>query len=139
MNHNTLVSKVLIVEDDEFSSIYVAELLKNYGFTLLYAKNGFDAIKQCNENPDISLIMMDIKMIGLDGYSAAIQIRSFMPKTIIIAQSAYALAMEKERYKDAFDDYITKPIDVDLFHLKIEKYVNAKILTPIEKFKNGNI
>ena len=59
----------------------------------------------------------------LTGYEAARIIKEIKPDLLIIAQSAYALEHELAKYGDAFDDYLTKPIDGNDLMQKIKKYM----------------
>ena len=90
----------------------------------LYAQNGQQAIDMCKNNPEIGLILMDIKMPVMDGHLASKLIRKFRPDVPIIAQTAYALESEREDFIHDFDDYITKPIDQHEFELKLQKYIH---------------
>jgi len=79
----------------------------------LYASNGEQALELCRSNPNIELILMDMKMSKMDGYSATREIRKFNKDVIIIAQTAYALEGDrKESIAAGCDDYITKPINI---------------------------
>ena len=70
---------------------------------------------------------MDIKMPVMDGHAAAMKIREFKPEIPIIAQSAYALEHEIVKYSgEAFNDYITKPIEENEFMSMVMKYLNKK-------------
>ena len=62
---------------------------------------------------------MDIKMPVKDGYTAAIEIKSFRPNLPVIAQTAYALDIEVEKFSGVFDAYITKPFAADKLREKI--------------------
>jgi hypothetical protein len=64
----------------------------------------------CRENPDISIVLMDIKMPVMSGLTAAKYIKKLNPKLPIIAQTAFALESDKNKYASLFDDYLTKPI-----------------------------
>jgi CheY-like chemotaxis protein len=66
---------------------------------------------------------MDIKMPVMDGHKAAKIIKVFRPELPIIAQSAYALEHEIEKYSGIFDEYITKPIVEEILMNKINKYI----------------
>ena len=104
------MKKVLIVEDDETSEMLLTVLLENYFNERLYARTGIEAIEVSRNNPDIELILMDIKMPGMDGYETTRQIRKFNPGVIIIAQTAHALAGDRERAIAAgCNEYIPKP------------------------------
>ncbi|MEE4662262.1 MAG: ATP-binding protein, partial [Halieaceae bacterium] len=111
--------KILAVEDDETADIFLTEILEGKCRELLHVKNGEEAIKTCKANPDIDLVLMDIKMPVMDGYTATREIRKFNTKVIIIAQTAYALAGDKEKAIAAgCNDYIAKPIKkLELYNL----------------------
>jgi CheY-like chemotaxis protein len=81
------------------------------------------AIDICRKNPDIKLVLMDIKMPIMDGHEAAKEIRSFNPDVPIIAQTAYALDCEIKKYGSVFNDYLTKPIDEELLITKFSGYI----------------
>lgn len=102
------MSKLLVV-DDEFR---IRELIKKYaiyeGHEVVEAENGLEALNMCkNENYD--LIIMDIMMPELDGFSAAEQIRTFSTTPIIMLS---ALGEEYDRihgFELGVDDYVVKP------------------------------
>ena len=58
----------------------------------------------------------------MDGHTAAKIIKGFRPELPIIAQTAFALETEKEKYSQTFDDYITKPIKASILKEKMSKY-----------------
>jgi hypothetical protein len=104
--------KILIAEDDEISKALISHYVNEFGKKIIGAKSGTETIEICRNNPDIDLILMDIQMPDLNGYEATRQIRQFNPNVIIIAQTALALAGEKERAIEAgCNDYIAKPIN----------------------------
>ena len=92
----------------------IAIAVKTFGKDLLYAKTGVEAIEACRNNPDIDLVLMDIKMPVMDGYEATREIRKFNTDMVIIAQTAYALIGDKEKTIEAgCNNYISKPIIKD--------------------------
>ncbi len=104
--------KILIVEDDEMSTLLISKYVQPLSREILYAGSGSEAIETCKQHPDIDLILMDIKMPGMDGYDATKEIRRFNKDAVIIAQTAHALAGDREKALGAgCDDYITKPIN----------------------------
>jgi PAS domain S-box-containing protein len=115
--------KILIAEDDETSETLLSILLITYSKDILKVKNGIDAVEICRQNPDIDLIMMDIRMPVFGGYEATRQIRQFNKDVIIIAQTAFGLTGDREKALEAgCNDYISKPIKKnDLLDL-IQKY-----------------
>ncbi|MCD4698301.1 MAG: response regulator [Bacteroidales bacterium] len=116
--------KILIADDEEAVRNYLAIILKITGKEILYAATGIEAVELCQKNPDIELALMDIRMPEMDGIEATRQIRKFNKNVIIIAQTAYTLAYDREKALDAgCDDYITKPIRQDELVKMIEKHL----------------
>jgi CheY-like chemotaxis protein/nitrogen-specific signal transduction histidine kinase len=115
--------KILITDDDEISGKFLGILVKVFAKEILYAQNGFEAVVACQDNPDIDLILMDIKMPEMDGFEATRQIRQFNKEIIIIVQSAYTNSGEKEKAKEAgCNDFISKPIKETLLKELIKKH-----------------
>jgi signal transduction histidine kinase/ActR/RegA family two-component response regulator len=103
---------VLVVEDDPMSYIYLKEVLKTTGAKLLHASDGKQAVEMAYHNPDIDLILMDIKLPELDGYEATRQIKQFRKEVPVIAQTAYAMMDDRKKGMEVgCADYITKPIN----------------------------
>jgi len=103
--------KLLIVEDDFSSKLYLNKLLEKTGAQLLNAGDGRQAIDLVMTHPDIDVILMDIQLPVLDGYKATKKIREIRSNIIIIAQTAYGLHGDKEKFiQSGFNDYIIKPI-----------------------------
>ncbi len=103
--------KVLIVEDDEASDMLLSMSLEKLSREIIHVKSGRDAVEKCLENKDIDIIFMDIKMPGISGYEATREIRKFNQDVIIIAQTAFAMAGDREKALAAgCTDYLSKPI-----------------------------
>jgi PAS domain S-box-containing protein len=115
--------KILIAEDDEASVEFLEWVVNKFSRGILNTATGVETIEACRNNPDIDLVMMDIRMPDLNGYEATHQIRMFNKDVIIIAQTAYAMAGDRERALNAgCNDYISKPIDQDKLLVLINKY-----------------
>ena len=118
--HNLTGKTVLIVEDVESSFEVLNLVLERSGIKTVWAKDGKEAIKLCKENSSIELVLMDINMPVMNGYEATKEIKKIRPKLPIIAQTAYALAGDREKFLAAgCDDYISKPIEKELFMEKL--------------------
>jgi len=103
--------KILIVEDDLSSRLYLNKILEKAGAILLNAGDGQEAISVTISNPDIDIILMDIQLPVMDGYTSLNKIRELRGDIIIIAQTAYGLLGDKEKILNSgFTDYIIKPI-----------------------------
>jgi two-component system, cell cycle response regulator DivK len=103
--------KILIVEDDLSSRLYLNKILEKTGAVIVNAGDGQEAVNVTISNPDIDIILMDIQLPVLDGYSALIKIREARPDVPVVAQTAYGLLGDKEKILNSgFNDYIIKPI-----------------------------
>ena len=115
--------KILIVEDDETSEMLIAIDVKKFSKEIIKVKNGFEAVEACRNNPDTDLILMDIQLPEMNGYEASRQIRQFNQDVVIIAQTAFGLAGDREKAIEAgCNDYIAKPINKRELMALILKY-----------------
>ncbi len=104
-------TSILVAEDEESSVLLVKEILKGECEKIVHATNGRDAIDKLKNNPEIAIILMDIKMPEMNGYEASRQIRTFNNDVVIIAQTAYAMTGDREKALQAgCNEYITKPL-----------------------------
>jgi CheY-like chemotaxis protein len=103
--------KILIVEDDFSSKLYLNKILEKSGAILFNAGDGKEALDLIMQNSDIDLILMDIQLPVLDGYTCTKIIRESGKNMVIIAQTAYGLSGDKDRMISlGFNDYLIKPI-----------------------------
>ena len=120
--------KILIVEDDLSSRLYLNKILEKTGVILYNAGDGQEAIDIVMKNPDIDVILMDIQLPVMDGYKSAERIREFRKDIIIIAQTAYGLMGDKEKILDSgFNDYVIKPIFAQVLIEKLVANIARKI------------
>ena len=119
--------KILITEDDEVADKHLTILMRAISNEVIHAKNGNDAIEACRNNPDIDLVLMDIQMPKIDGYTATRKIRELNKHVVIIAQTACALSGDRKKAIEAgCNDYIMKPINKDELMKMINKWINDK-------------
>ena len=108
--------KVLLVDDDMRNSLSRTGVLAEKNMVVIEAENGKEAIARLEEHHDIGIILMDIMMPEMDGYTAMREIRK-NPRLVnipIIAMTAKALRGDQEKCIAAgASDYISKPIEVD--------------------------
>jgi PAS domain S-box-containing protein len=114
---------ILLAEDDKASELLISKLASPVCQRLIVVSTGPDSVEACRNNPDIDLVLMDIKLPGIDGYEATRIIRSFNNSVVIIAQTAFGLVGEKEKAIDAgCNDYISKPIRRSVFYGLLSKH-----------------
>ncbi len=115
--------KILVVDDVEVNYQVISGMLINLQAPILYAKNGYEAISLVKEDEAISLVIMDIKMPGLDGWETTQEIKKIRPNLPVIVHTAYALSDEKGKMKElGCEDYLLKPINRTALELLIKKY-----------------
>ena len=115
--------KILIADDDETSLIYLSTIIKDITNNVLVASSGIETVKICQSNSDINLVLMDIQMPEMNGYEATQQIRKFNKEVIIVAQTAFAMAGDRQKsIAVGCNDYISKPIKKGELVALIQKY-----------------
>ena len=115
--------KIMIVEDDDSSELFLSTALEMYCKEMLTARTGIEAVEICRNNPDLDLILMDIRMPDMDGYEATKKIRQFNKEVIIIAQTAFGLSGDSKKAIDAgCNAHISKPVDIALLKAVIRKH-----------------
>ena len=103
--------KILIVEDDMSSRLYLNKILEKTGAVIFNAGDGEMALDIVKQQSDIDVVLMDIQLPVMDGYLSAEKIWELKEDMIIIAQTAYGLIGDTEKIINAgFNDYIIKPI-----------------------------
>ncbi len=120
-NINWADKTILIAEDEQINFFILSEILRRTGSTIIHAPDGQVAVDYCRSNPEINIILMDIKMPIMNGFTATNIIKSFRPDIPIIAQTAYT--NEKSNIlANGFDDFLSKPIKRELLLCVIEKF-----------------
>ncbi|HCK65055.1 MAG TPA: hypothetical protein DHW49_02215 [Anaerolineae bacterium] len=117
--------KILLVEDNQANILTIGEYLENYGYEIVVANDGLQAIEKANEiNPDV--ILMDIQMPVMDGLEATHRLRSDVrfASTPIIALTALAMHGDRERCLEAgATEYMSKPVSLKELRKVIEEFL----------------
>ncbi|MDX3847717.1 HAMP domain-containing protein, partial [Streptomyces europaeiscabiei] len=119
---------VLVVDDDARNLFALSGMLELHGFHVLHAENGRKGIEMLLAHPDISLVLMDVMMPEMDGYSATTEIRS-MPQYAdlpIIAVTAKAMPGDQEKsLASGANDYVTKPVDTNDLIGRVRRWLSV--------------
>src|SRR5436190_22279792 len=119
---------ILYVEDNIDNRTLVRRILLSEDYSLIEAINAADALKVL-ENTKPDLILMDINMPDMDGYTLTARIKS-MPgfaSVPILALTANVMRGDKEKTLEAgCDGYIQKPLDIDQLTREIEKFLSRR-------------
>jgi CheY-like chemotaxis protein len=111
--------KILIVDDDMRNVFALISILQDKGINTVAAENGKEALSRLGENPDTDLVLMDIMMPEMDGYTAMREIRNPQSKIQnhdlpVIALTAKAMKGDRAKCIEAgASDYLSKPVDAD--------------------------
>jgi PAS domain S-box-containing protein len=115
---------ILIAEDESNNFILIEEFLADYGFEIVRAENGLQAVNLCSSRSEINLVLMDIKMPVMDGIEATRQIKKIRPDLTVIAITAYAYEIDRKRLLECgCNDYIAKPLNKSELTLMLKRYL----------------
>jgi signal transduction histidine kinase len=113
---------ILIVEDDPLSRSLLRSYLNKASAITLEADEGSEAIRKLHDHNGVDLILMDLKMPGMDGFVATHLIKSEKPEMPVIALTAYSLAEDRLKAMEAgCNSLITKPVDRSVLYREIIK------------------
>jgi signal transduction histidine kinase/CheY-like chemotaxis protein len=129
---------ILIVDDNKMNQNLLKHLLKKWHFSLDIVNNGIESL-ECLQKKRYNLVLMDIQMPGMDGYTATQEIRLKLKLDIpIIAMTANAFASEREKCLSyGMNEYIAKPIDERELYRLIAQFTRVHGTHP-EYEKNAN-
>ncbi len=123
MKENWAGKTVLIAEDEEVNYFLLEETFFGTGVNILWAKTGAEAIDLALNN-EVHLVLMDIKMPDINGKEAIITIKKRKKDLPIIAQTAFVMKNETMAIMESgCDDYISKPINLNLLKQKVDLYL----------------
>jgi signal transduction histidine kinase/HAMP domain-containing protein/CheY-like chemotaxis protein len=108
--------RILIVDDDARNVFALASALEGHGIDVVYADNAEDGLQTLERDPAIDLVLMDVMMPGMDGYTAMREIRKVpaFRDLPVVALTAKAMPTDRDNSLAAgASDYVTKPVDVD--------------------------
>mgnify|MGYP001028433339 CR=1 FL=1 len=116
---------VLIAEDDELNYYYLSAVLDAENVSSLHAKNGAEAVDLCKRYPEITMVLMDIKMPVMNGLEATKEIKKLSPDLPVIAITAHAQTGDEQRILDAgCNAYAPKPVSKDTLLKLIHDFHN---------------
>lgn len=120
--------KVLLVEDNNHNKRLMEQLIADIDDTihLIHASSGKLAIELGKEH-QFDLVLMDISLPDMDGIDVTKELKTIpsMKDVPFIVATAHAMHNDEELFLKIFDDYISKPIDDDIFEQKIQKWLGA--------------
>lgn len=104
-------SRVLVAEDDQINAQYMETLLSHNGYQSVFAANGLEAVNIIRKDPDVGLVLMDIRMPVMDGLEATREILKLRPELPVIALTAYVVQDDIRQINAAgCRQYLPKPV-----------------------------
>ncbi|MCA1899935.1 MAG: response regulator [Chloroflexi bacterium] len=125
MAHETQKSTILYVEDNPDNRSLIRRVLEAEGYAVVEAVNASQALEAL-ERSEINLVLMDINMPDMDGYTLTAKIKSIKKFSHIPIVAVTANVMRGDREKSlgaGCDGYIQKPIDIDTLSQQIERFI----------------
>ncbi|MGQ3685451.1 MAG: sigma-54-dependent transcriptional regulator [Candidatus Loosdrechtia sp.] len=129
------VEKILVVDDDDLSRGYLAEVLRRNGYTVESVSDGREAVTITDKN-DYDVVFLDIRMPGgIDGLKVLEKVKKTAKETTVVIMTAYGSiesaveAMQKGAY-----DYVTKPFLPDTIELLLKRVRERQQLIDENKY-----
>jgi signal transduction histidine kinase/CheY-like chemotaxis protein/HAMP domain-containing protein len=119
---------VLIVDDDLRNAFAITSILELYGLTVIHAPSGSQGIEMLRSGRPIDLVLMDVMMPEMDGYTITAAIREIPQFADLPVIAVTARAMQEDRDKSlaaGASDYVTKPVDTDELLACIKRWLRA--------------
>jgi len=117
--------KVLMVDDEKRFRETTKKILTKKGFQTILAESGEDALEKLDQNPNI--VILDIKMPGMDGHEALKAIKKIRPNLPVIMLTGHGdMPSAREALVEGAFDYLGKPCDIDLLADKIKQACQLK-------------
>jgi signal transduction histidine kinase len=124
LEHDFRQARILLVEDTPFNVLFATQLLEGWNATVDVAENGLVAVEKMRFHA-FDIVLMDLQMPEMDGYTATRKIREFNAHTPIMALTASASNDVREKITACgMQDYVTKPFNPDDLFLRIRKSIS---------------
>ena len=120
--------KILIVDDEEMICLLLAQRLFKEGYICATANNGKEALNHFYKD-DLSLMITDIRMPGMDGMELLKNVKTMNSKMMVIIMTAYGeVDLVVEAMRLGANDFLIKPVDLDLLVLSVKNVLEKKRL-----------
>ena len=130
---------ILVVEDDTNARKLMKAVLERAEYSVITAVNGEDALSLLDSN-HVDLILLDIMMPGMDGYTLATELRAAGNTVPILMITAKQLPADKRKgFLSGTDDYMTKPVDTEEMLLRIKALLRRSRIVSERKLTIGSV
>ncbi len=131
--------RILVVDDDQSTRLYMQALLEADGYLVSTAGNGREALSVMDRE-HIALVVLDVMMPEMDGYEFTRELRAFDEALPILMVSAKQLPADKHRaFTVGTDDYMTKPVDEEELLLRIKALLRRARIVLDRRIEIGDV
>ena len=117
--------RILIVDDEPMSYQLLERILRVTGANIMHAVNGKEAVEIVKAEPNIDLVLMDLRMPVMDGFTATREIKKINNVMPVVVQTAFSMYEEEQKAKMAgCDDFISKPIRKEELLIKVMENIS---------------
>ncbi len=120
---------VLVVEDDDSSTLYLQEILDEYNIKTCFASHASHAVNCIKHQKEINLVLMDIQLPDMNGIRAAEKIKKIRPEIPVIMQTGFSFYNDDNAPENkVWDDFILKPVSSgELLNKMMIQYTKTRI------------
>lgn len=119
--------RVLLVDDEEQFVVNLGKLLRNREYEVQTALNGFQALEAIQGDAEFDVVVLDVKMPGMDGMATLKEIKSISPRAEVIMLTGHAtLQSGIQALREGAFDYLMKPCDIEDLSAKIQAAVDVE-------------
>jgi len=118
--------RILIAEDEEYNQMVVQAMVELLypDVTMEMVDNGFQALEKL-KTENFDLLLSDVDMPVMNGYELVNEIKKMGLTLPLISVTAFAISGDREKLlMHGFDDYISKPIDMDAMKVVLDRYIS---------------
>lgn len=138
-NEEESMFHILVVEDDTNARKLMKAVLERAEYSVLTATNGEEALSLLDSN-HIDLILLDIMMPGMDGYTLVSELRAAGSTIPVLMVTAKQLPADKRKgFLAGTDDYMTKPVDTEEMLLRIKALLRRSRIVSERKLSIGTV
>ena len=112
--------KVLVIDDEKHVRRLVGDTLRNEGFEVVEAKDGFEGVDLVVQDKSIDLILLDVRMPKMDGYKTIVELRMVCDTPVIFLTANDDVSQEVKGLKLGAYDYITKPFSYEILIARVK-------------------
>jgi len=123
-----MTHRIMVVDDDENLRYTLELILKDKGWNVITAEDGFEAIRMASEG-QIDLIFVDLKMPGMDGVEAFLKIKEILPNCIVVIMTGHAVdSLIEKALSEGVRTCLIKPVTIEKLFEIVDEVLPAQVI-----------